>query len=876
MHLKKIGFDSHSRVYENRIRGVGVLYHSTRLHWLPLAHSLYASVFHTSYLHPRIFAPKVTHTDDSSTGSAFSTLGTMSETEDLQSNPFFVFLQSKIPLERIADRNFVVCVPAAGSLTKIKLDNQLLLAHLLAPTSTKDVYSTQVAGQLVHVTADAVSTREGFSYHRTVPILAQETFYDDKFRSFQILHLAYPIVGPVSASYVRSLQPQEICPTPLIRRSLGEHAEVLLTVLGSKLMRELNLAMHKFTSEFLQSYLLVKGFEAATNDKISDFSTGLSNEFIKRAPEPNPERCQIQIVPSSAKGSINGWSPMAQTEFRIALDCLIAYELNQFILGALVNFFEVEDSVLTARANALKSFSPAEQHNLLNVRDDLKGCSVAEAVQCLRRMGDLHTPLQKLVCVSDALNCIFASVNDHVKRAKQTRRNAASGTSGSTASPTSLPTSPLAREPSNDPSILANAVAAAAEAAGVGGVEPPVQSHEDTPDNETEAIATDDVLPLLTLAMIQAHSGQSFATLQYIKHFKPKLPLENSAYQQLEAAFASYSAAVIYVLSDKFPLTHGSPAGMGPTRRRGSNAFTASQLAAAAAAAAAASGMSGGAPSGAVTVTPSMTPGGATSSVAPGATSAILSSLGVSPSILDSDDERDTFKVKSEKKSTDAYLYPKRAEPVSSVSQNVKSDFISPSSAWRTPSVFPEPALDVSASRTVRRDSVSRGNASPGSLLSAGLTSLEFEQEQYLVESILGSTSIHPPRAAAPLASAVRPSPLGSATYTGTDASRRPSTYTFTASASSSAVSPPQTLAAAAPSAPQQESSGSKRIDFSEISRKIATTSTSTPRAGTTPSPTPSPTRYNDDDDDDEIAGMKNLLQQLMSGTGNSTVPGRT
>lgn len=221
----------------------------------------------------------------------------MVDVDDLHSNPFFKYLQTGNALEQAAIHQYIVCVPLAASLgSRPLLDKEFALAHIFKPTDTRSVFAALTPNKrTVQITEKAVTTLSGFPENRTVNIATSEQYYDESFRSFTILRLEYPLIGRVSQAYLDSLKPLTLCPTPVESRSLLEHESVITKMLGKAdpatttitssssssgsgfvvgqptpvLLNEFSTYRLKYAKEFTSTYVMVKGFEPQTGEKVS-------------------------------------------------------------------------------------------------------------------------------------------------------------------------------------------------------------------------------------------------------------------------------------------------------------------------------------------------------------------------------------------------------------------------------------------------------------------------------------------------------------------------------------------------------------------------------------------------------------------------------
>uniref|UniRef100_A0A673WB01 Ankyrin repeat domain 27 n=1 Tax=Salmo trutta TaxID=8032 RepID=A0A673WB01_SALTR len=146
--------------------------------------------------------------------------------ENLQNNPFYLALEKQRPdlCSRVAEFHGIVLVPCRGSLTLGAYTAAQFETYVLQPSG--EGYQT-VDGKAVTVNKNfQVRLGAGFQAPANVPILFEETFYNEKEQSYSILCIARPI----------DTDQMEVTPSPGlyclknvedVREFLGRHAEKL-------------------------------------------------------------------------------------------------------------------------------------------------------------------------------------------------------------------------------------------------------------------------------------------------------------------------------------------------------------------------------------------------------------------------------------------------------------------------------------------------------------------------------------------------------------------------------------------------------------------------------------------------------------------------
>uniref|UniRef100_A0A8C7DXQ9 Ankyrin repeat domain 27 n=1 Tax=Oncorhynchus kisutch TaxID=8019 RepID=A0A8C7DXQ9_ONCKI len=145
--------------------------------------------------------------------------------ENLQNNPFYLALEKQRPdlCSRVAELHGIVLVPCRGSLTLGAYTAAQFETYVLQPSG--EGYQT-VDGKELTIQDSQVRLGAGFQAPANVPILFEETFYNEKEQSYSILCIARPI----------DTDQMEVTPSPGlyclknvedVREFLGRHAEKL-------------------------------------------------------------------------------------------------------------------------------------------------------------------------------------------------------------------------------------------------------------------------------------------------------------------------------------------------------------------------------------------------------------------------------------------------------------------------------------------------------------------------------------------------------------------------------------------------------------------------------------------------------------------------
>ncbi|KAG9341997.1 hypothetical protein JZ751_018315 [Albula glossodonta] len=154
--------------------------------------------------------------------------------ENILKNPFYLALEKQRPdlCSRVAEFHGIVLVPCRGSLPISSYSPAQFEGYILQPV--EGGYQT-LDGKEIAIQDSLVKLGAGFQAPATVPILFEETFYNEKEQSYSILCIARPIETDQSLV-------EEAVPTPApyclknvedVKEFLGRHAEKLDKFIGT-------------------------------------------------------------------------------------------------------------------------------------------------------------------------------------------------------------------------------------------------------------------------------------------------------------------------------------------------------------------------------------------------------------------------------------------------------------------------------------------------------------------------------------------------------------------------------------------------------------------------------------------------------------------
>ncbi|XP_038609353.1 ankyrin repeat domain-containing protein 27 isoform X4 [Tachyglossus aculeatus] len=112
--------------------------------------------------------------------------------EDILKNPFYLAIQKQRPdlCSKVAEVHGIVLVPCKGSLSSNIQSTCEFDSYVLKPA--EESFQT-LNGKEVLIQGNRIKLGTGFHYPLSVPILFEETFYNEKEESFSILCIAHPL-----------------------------------------------------------------------------------------------------------------------------------------------------------------------------------------------------------------------------------------------------------------------------------------------------------------------------------------------------------------------------------------------------------------------------------------------------------------------------------------------------------------------------------------------------------------------------------------------------------------------------------------------------------------------------------------------------------
>ncbi|XP_075571304.1 ankyrin repeat domain-containing protein 27 isoform X2 [Pelecanus crispus] len=153
--------------------------------------------------------------------------------EDILKNPFYLAIQKRRPdlCSKVAELHGIVLVPCKGSLSSNSLSTCQFESYVLKPL--EENFQT-LNGKEIFIQGNLIILGTGFNYHLSVPVLFEETFYNEKEESFSILCIAHPLEKTESSSEsTASSNSYSLKNIEDVREFLGRHCERFDKYIGS-------------------------------------------------------------------------------------------------------------------------------------------------------------------------------------------------------------------------------------------------------------------------------------------------------------------------------------------------------------------------------------------------------------------------------------------------------------------------------------------------------------------------------------------------------------------------------------------------------------------------------------------------------------------
>uniref|UniRef100_A0A8C8MCY1 VPS9 domain-containing protein n=1 Tax=Oncorhynchus tshawytscha TaxID=74940 RepID=A0A8C8MCY1_ONCTS len=294
--------------------------------------------------------------------------------ENLLKNPFYLALEKQRPdlCSRVAELHGIVLVPCCGSITLSAYTASQFETYVLHPSG--EGYQT-VDGKLT-IQDSLVRLGLGFQAPANVPILFEETFYNEKEQSYSILCIARPI----------DTNQMEVAPSPApyylknvehVREFLGRHVEKL----------------DKFISSFCHS------FKEQEKKGLRHHIDSVNSLYTK---------C-LQCLLRDSRLKLLVKQELQMTLLKQAVEMYIHHGIHDFIFNFVGTLEASQDSAFNKTTRGLQDLRQKD----FGVKSEFS-INIPRAKRELSQLNRCTSPLHKLLCLRKVSLTIMQSPSHSV------------------------------------------------------------------------------------------------------------------------------------------------------------------------------------------------------------------------------------------------------------------------------------------------------------------------------------------------------------------------------------------------------------------------------------------------------------------------------
>uniref|UniRef100_A0A8D2L4N5 Ankyrin repeat domain 27 n=1 Tax=Varanus komodoensis TaxID=61221 RepID=A0A8D2L4N5_VARKO len=297
--------------------------------------------------------------------------------EDLLKNPFYLAMQKLRPdlCRKVAEFHGVVLVPCKGSLSSSFISACQFDCYVLRPV--EENFQT-LNGKEVFVQGNMVILGAGFNHRFSVPVLFEETFYNEKEESFSILCIAHPLEKneskeqPSTPSNSYSLKNIEDA-----REFLGKHTEKF-----DKAIASFHRTLKDHDRKILRHYI----------DSVNALYT----------------KCIQQLLRDSHLRMLAKQEPQMNL-MKQAVDMYIHHALYDVIFKYVGTIEATEDAAFNKITRSLQEL----QQKDLGIKAEFS-FNIPRAKRELAQLNKCTSPQQKLLCLRRVVQIIMQSPSQRV------------------------------------------------------------------------------------------------------------------------------------------------------------------------------------------------------------------------------------------------------------------------------------------------------------------------------------------------------------------------------------------------------------------------------------------------------------------------------
>ncbi|XP_028930361.1 ankyrin repeat domain-containing protein 27 isoform X5 [Ornithorhynchus anatinus] len=297
--------------------------------------------------------------------------------EDILKNPFYLAIQKQRPdlCSKVAEVHGIVLVPCKGSLSSNIQSTCQFDSYVLKPA--EESFQT-LNGKEVLIQGNRIKLGTGFHYPLSVPILFEETFYNEKEESFSILCIAHPLEKKETSE--ESLIPTNsfsLTTIEDVREFLGRHSE-------------------RFDKNIVSFHRTFKEFERKSLRHYIDSVNALYT------------KCLQQLLRDSHLKILAKQEPQMNL-MKQAVEMYIHHDIYDLIFKYVGTIEASEDAAFNKITRSLQDL----QQKDIGVKPEFS-FNIPRAKRELGQLNKCTSPQQKLVCLWKVVQLIMQSPSQRV------------------------------------------------------------------------------------------------------------------------------------------------------------------------------------------------------------------------------------------------------------------------------------------------------------------------------------------------------------------------------------------------------------------------------------------------------------------------------
>lgn len=313
--------------------------------------------------------------------------------DELDINPFYQALQtSHLRCFETAQENcYLICVPLTTSLTGVGITTKLINTHILRPSPYfKGQYYTCCSKEKVFHFDENVNELypEGHADGSRTKILNEEIGYNKDYKPYRILIIDNPLDSNIKPN--RNNCKKNIADFVLPKQSAEECHKWLASF--PEFQSIIN-NLDDNLKNFHRNYMVLPHYLENTSKYLMD----LSEDTVKKC-------CASTVPPFNSDVRF-------LAVLRSVIESHITENVYPKIFPAICEEFVKADKLVLTRCSQLES----ADNRQLGI-DNKFNCDLLDAVLCLRKLDDLYTPLEKLLCVKATLDHISEGINKYTEQ----------------------------------------------------------------------------------------------------------------------------------------------------------------------------------------------------------------------------------------------------------------------------------------------------------------------------------------------------------------------------------------------------------------------------------------------------------------------------